>query len=338
MVDVTAPTALDSHDYRTRLRRNFASGVALCATSLVLMVLAAVILVLVDAHLSAQQDTLDRYRGRIVAVTGGDDSDSSAGSATVDFTQQGQQREVAVHIDNTASWSAGPATVLVDPHDPGFVTLRGENYFPAGNGLAFWIFTVLGFTALGFGSFAFESRRRYRVLADASWQVVTGYAGPVPKGNSKVHVLFVPDFERGAFWTSTKLLGSGKISASVAIDRLGRLVMRRADGKRLVYASPAECGVVWRPARVTATKRIKDRIELRTGTSGEAHLCRLRTEPLSDAQIETLLGARSVDLLWGPVGSVVVRVEPIGIVGIGSGASVKQHPRRVRGQTAVSSA
>ena len=74
--DALGPVALDSQDLRGRLRRRSLRSTSACVACAVLAIASAVVLSALDAHLSAEQSKLDRYRGEIVAVhDNGSDSD-----------------------------------------------------------------------------------------------------------------------------------------------------------------------------------------------------------------------------------------------------------------------
>jgi hypothetical protein len=331
MADTTGPVALDTQDLRSRLRRRMTRTTAACVACVVLAVASAAILSAVDAHLSAEQAKFDRYRGDIVAVYH-DGGDSDRGSVSVEFTQNGRDRTADIDIDNTASFSEGPATVLVDPHDPNFVTLPGENYFDAGEGLAVLLIGGFGVAAICFGAIAGITRRNFDILASSTWTTVSGFVVKVKnkkrgEGDWTRWVLFLPEHEGGSFWVFRKALPMPKFTGSVAIDGRGRLVHRVADGKRLAYASRSWPTGPWSRHRVTEATRLGDWFTFRYGVDDQPHRCTVQVAGTDDDTATTLTNTAVVDLLSGPYGSAAVNVPRVGVIGVGE-ASEQTTPWR----------
>jgi hypothetical protein len=326
-----SPIALDTQDLRHRLQRRMQRGVVFCVAGLAGMVVSAAVLSAIDAQRSAAQSKFDRYPAEILEVNAG--TDSSSAWARVQFVQDAQQRTVDVDLDHSSSFSVGPATALVDPHDPGFVTLPGENYFPAGPPLA--VLLIGGFACLALGGIvvAYEARRRYRVLASTSWRSLTGFVREVGSGDSRKWVLFVPDFEGPAFWTFLKKLRSPTMTGSAAVDARDRLVLQIGDGKHLAYAKREPVKSVWVTEPVVSRRRRGDNLELELEPGGGKRVCCLDVSELAEPTIATLETSRTIDQLSGPGATAVVRVPPFGVVGLGSIRALTRTERRRRGKS-----
>jgi hypothetical protein len=329
MTVTSAPTALDTQDLRGRLRRRLTWMTTAYVLTTLLAVVSAVVLLAVDKHLSAEQATFHRYPAEINWIDGGDGDDSS-GTAHLDFVQDGHTRWAHVHIDDSGSFSVGPATALVDPHDPRFVTLPGENYFPAGVGLAFLLVGGFGACAIGFGIAAACARRTRDVLASSTWETVRGYATRVPNNNSAFWVLYLPDHEGGSFWKFTRHIPTPVFTGSVAIDGRGRLVHRVADGRRLAYASRQGPFTTWTPQVVSSSNRSGDSFEFRYFVLDEEHQCTLAFVGLDHATAAALVDATTIDVLAGPAETAVVRVPSLGIVGLGRAGRTRKPRWRER--------
>ncbi len=327
MADTTGPVALDTQNLRGRLGRRMKRTTAACVACGVLAIASAAILSAVDAHLSSEQAKFDRYRGDIVAVYH-DGGDSDGGSVTVEFTQDGRDRTADIDIDNTASFSEGPATVLVDPHDRNFVTLPGENYFDDGEALAVLLVGGFGVAAICFGAIAGITRRNFDILASSTWTTVSGFVVKVKnkkggEGNSTRWVLFLPEHEGGSFWVFQKALPMPKFTGSVAMDGHGRLVHRVADGKHLAYASRTGATGPWSRHRVTEATRLGDWFTFRYGVDDQPHRCTVQVAGVDDETATTLTSTAVIDLLSGPHCSAAVHVPWVGVIGVGEAGTQK---------------
>ncbi len=327
MADTTGPVALDAQDLRGRLRRRLTRTTAACVACVVLAIASAAILSAVDGHLSAEQAKFDRYRGDIVAVYP-DGGDSDGGSVSVEFTENGRDRTADIDIDNTASFSEGSATVLVDPHDRNFVTLPGENYFDAGEGLAVLLIGGFGVAAICFGVVAGITRRNFDILASSTWATVSGFVVKVKnkkgsEGDATRWVLFLPEHEGGSFWVFRKSLPMPKFTGSVAMDGRGRLVHRVSDGKRLAYASRGWTTGPWNRHRVTEATRLGDWFTFRYGVDDEQHRCMVEVAGVDDDTATKLTSTAVIDLLSGPHGSAAVNVPWVGVIGVGEAGKQK---------------
>ena len=315
-----APTALDTQDLRSRLRRRLTRTTIAASAAALLAVVSAIVLSTVDAHLSAEQATFDHYDGEILSIHA-DGGDSSTGSAKVTFVQSSHRRTADVDLDNTASFSPGPATVLVDPHDPGFVTLPGENYFPDGSALALLFIGGFGTCALLFGAAAWSTHRNYSVLANSNWQTVSGFVTSASRDKNNARwVLFLPDDAGSSFWVFAKRLPTPQFTGSVAIDGRDRLVLRVDDGKHLAFASRDASAPTWTRHRVASVTLREHRIEFRYFERDEGRRCSIDCDALTDATDATaaaLTGASSINVLAGPLQTAVVHVPSIGVIGIG---------------------
>jgi hypothetical protein len=316
MASTLTSTALDTQDLRARLSRLIRWTTTIAAVGALLAVASAVVLEAIDEHLSAEQVHFDHYRAQILWVEpAGSDSDN--GTAHLTFVDAGRQRSADVHIDSTSSFSPGPATALVDPHDRGFVTLPGENYFPAGPGLALLLVGGFGMCALVAGAGAWKMRRKFRVLAHSTWKTVSGFTTITKNGGDKVcTVVFLPDESRDCFWAFSGTLPTPWFTGSVAIDR-DRAVARVGDGRRLSFGTLESTGARWTTHRLVAANRDDTSVELRYFERDEERRCRVDCAPLDEHVIAALTGVPSVDLLVGPFRTAVVRVPGFGMLGIG---------------------
>jgi len=330
MARTTTTTALDAQDLRERLRRRLLWTTSLCALAATLATISAVVLAAVDRRLSAEQARFVHYPGEILEVHD-DGGDSSTGWVTVEFTQHGRDRTADVDIDNTASFSTGPATVLVDPHDHGFVTLPGENYFPLGQLLAIVLVGGFGVVAIAFGGAAVQTHRNYRVLAASTWETLSGFVTRVRTNgndNSARWVLFLPEHEGGSFWVFTRALPMPRFTGSVAIDRRGRLVYRVGDGKRLASAKRSWIAGPWARHHVTSATRTGNQIVFHYRVHDEPQVCTIAIADLDDDLAATLTDATLIDLLQGPPHAVAVHVPWVGIIGVGSTTKASWRERR----------
>jgi hypothetical protein len=327
MLTIT-PTALDVNDLRSRLRRRIRWSTIGCLVMIALTVTSALVLARVDASLSAEQSKFDHYRAEIVAISGSSDDDSSSGSATLTFDEGPRHRMADVHLDDTRSFSVGPATALVDPRDDSFVTLPGENYFRAGPALVTLFVGGFGLVALGCLLFALHNRRINRVLSKSSWQSVSGFGATVKSGDSTRGLVYLPDLDGGTFWIGRSAMGVARFRASVAIDSKRKLVMRAADGKRLLLAQEAHAEGTWMRAHVGSASRHGTGIVYELKSDDGDLVYWLDVDAFDECQIDILTRCSEIELLPGPCRAHVVRVPPFGVVGLAV-PTVKKKPKKV---------
>ena len=323
-------TALDSQDLRARLRRRLTWAVAAAGVAALLAVVSAVVLVVVDNRLSAEQAEFDHYDGEITEIVD-TDGEGTGGLAMVIFEPRSRVRFANIEIDNTASFTEGPATVLVDPNDPDFVTLPGENYFPDGEGLAYLLIGGLGACALALAAAAFVTRRTVQVLASSTWQTVSGFVTTANDGDSKRWVLYLSDHANGTFWISKRKLPMPSFTGSVAIDEKGRLVLRLQDGKRLAFAKRADTTSYWSKHRVSSASILGTNLDVAYTARDEPWQCSIL---LADgAPMPQLRAGDTIGLLGGPLHTVTMHVPDLGIVGLGVPRTTKR-VKKTRATTA----
>ena len=232
-----APTAYDDPATRERIARTRGLSVMGIVVGVVCVLTAVIGGLSLDRHYLSQQSTLDRYPGVVLGTTDTDDEDDS-GTAYVRYGFDGAAT-ASIHVGDVDDWPVDAhVTVLVEPTDPTFVTLPGENYLPGWVGpLAIF----LGMAGVGLaitGSVGLVRARRQRERTKRSpWRSLKGSLLVVGTGEDMEAFAYFPDFAPDVVWNLPKRLKVASLHAEVAGDRAG-IVFRRATSPKLILASP----------------------------------------------------------------------------------------------------
>jgi hypothetical protein len=137
-------------------RRQAWGSIAVGVGSLVVLALA---IFFVDRDADDFRASADRAPGTVVDVShSGGPSNRGSDSIAVDFSYRGVFRHSRIHVVRKEEWEVGQqVTVLVDPDDPGHVTVPGEsNHHPVTEFLLFGVPALIAVVALlvGFRLFA----------------------------------------------------------------------------------------------------------------------------------------------------------------------------------------